>query len=101
MRAPLPEEVATEEFKAEMKKLDESIAMKVGDPATKVEIETFEGSFLMYENRGKADFQSAISSPDPIEPEAKVPEVDHAERDTECHSHTEERYPVTINMRQY
>jgi hypothetical protein len=78
VRAPLPEEVATEEFKAEMKKLDESIAMKVGDPATKVEIEIFEGSFLMYENRGKADFQSAISSPDPIEPEAKVPEVDDA-----------------------
>jgi hypothetical protein len=44
VRAPLPEEVATEEFKAEMKKLDESIAMKVGDPATKVEIEIFEGS---------------------------------------------------------
>ena len=88
VRAPLPEEVATEEFKAEMKKLDESIAIKVGDPATDVKIETFEGSFLMYENRGKADFQSAISSPDPIEPEAKVPEVDDAPTPEETDEYT-------------
>jgi len=73
VRSVLPGERATDEFKAKLEKLDKSIANKAGDPATVVEIEAIEASFLSYGDRANAEFSSAVKSPDPVKPESKMP----------------------------
>ena len=78
VRPVLPEERATDEYKARIKELDESIARLAGNPATIAEIEEIEKDYLWYGDRQSAEFSSAFKSPEPVEPEASMPDQDDA-----------------------
>lgn len=76
VRSVTPEERATEEFKAMLRKLDESIAAKAGNPATVAEIEAYEAEIMPYEDR--VDFPSALTPREPVEPESEMPDQEDA-----------------------
>ena len=69
VRAPTPEELAKEEFKEQLKKLDGSIHAKAGNPATEAEIEAYEAELMPYED-------TVFSEKEPACPEAAMPDQD-------------------------
>ena len=77
VRPVTPEERATEAYQEMLRKLDESIAAKAGDPATIAEIETYEAQIMPYEDR--VDIPPALTPWEPVvDPESEMPDQDDA-----------------------